>query len=184
MRMFMDVGFEAATLEAIAAGAGIAPRTFFHYFPSKEALLFAYEDKAESGFRRALSDISGDTSPLDAVRIAMLAMVAEFASEEARALDQLLQSTEALRARKQANYGREEQRMVQALREKWPDPKLGLRLSLAAMMGMGAMRIASDAWGAANGSRSLQSYLEEAFAELGATMSAVPRRARQNSPKD
>ena len=35
-------GFDATTLDAIAAAADISRRTFFHYFPSKEAILDAF----------------------------------------------------------------------------------------------------------------------------------------------
>jgi len=37
LRLAREHGFDAATVEAISAAAGIAPRTFFNYFPTKEA---------------------------------------------------------------------------------------------------------------------------------------------------
>jgi AcrR family transcriptional regulator len=166
MRMFVEKGFEATTLDAIAEAAGIARRTFFHYFDSKEALLFAYEDRAKEGVRRALAGMPNDMPPFEAMRAALMAMVSEFGSDEARTLNQLLRSTESLRARKQSNYERQERFLLTSLSEKWPELGQSLRLSLIAMIGMGIMRIAADAWSADDGERPLQNYLEDGFASL------------------
>ncbi len=84
MRLFVDRGFDETTLEEIAQAAGIARRTFFHYFDSKEALLFAYEGKAELGVRTALARMPDDMPPFAAMRAALMAMVAEFGTDEAR----------------------------------------------------------------------------------------------------
>lgn len=40
--LFERDGFEATTVDAIAAAAGIGRRTFFRYFPVKEAVLFGH----------------------------------------------------------------------------------------------------------------------------------------------
>ena len=40
LKLFDKRGYEQTTIADIAAAADIAPRTFFGYFPSKEAVLF------------------------------------------------------------------------------------------------------------------------------------------------
>jgi AcrR family transcriptional regulator len=50
--VFAEQGFHGATLEAVAAGAGVSKGALFHYFPSKEQLFLALlEDLLGAGIR-------------------------------------------------------------------------------------------------------------------------------------
>jgi AcrR family transcriptional regulator len=168
LRLFLEHGFEATTLDAIAASADISRRTFFHYFASKEAIVFALESDTEQLFRTVLAASTNDLQPLNAVRQALSVIISRYQTEEARSIDRLMRSTEALRARKQANYARQETALYNALSEKWPAPDRQPGLRLLAMVGIGAMRLAADCWHDDKGQRPLQNYLEEAFQRLRA----------------
>jgi AcrR family transcriptional regulator len=171
LRLFLERGFETTTLDAIAEAAGIARRTFFHYFDSKEALLHVYEDEVENGFRAALADVDSNTPPFEAMALALRDMIASFGSERARKIDTVVHSTDALRARKQADYERLESFMFAALAEKWPEPGGHLRLRLIAVVGISALRVAVERW-RSDPSGSLQDYVNESFAALRSEMLA------------
>ena len=55
MRLFAERGYEATTIADIAAAADIAPRTFFAYFPSKEAVVFHDADAEFASLAAALA---------------------------------------------------------------------------------------------------------------------------------
>jgi len=67
---FHDDGFDATSVATIAADAGVTERTFFRYFPSKEAVLFQdYESRLE-WFRAALAVRPIDEPVLESVKVA------------------------------------------------------------------------------------------------------------------
>jgi AcrR family transcriptional regulator len=169
LRLFLEHGFEETTLDAIAEAVGIARRTFFHYFDSKEALLYVYEDDVENSFRAALADVDDDIPPFEAMALALREMIASFGSERARKIDIVVHSTASLRACKQADYERLESSVFSALAEKWPEPKGHFRLRLIATVGIGALRVAVDRW-RLDASGSLQDYVNESFAVLRSEM--------------
>ncbi|TWB22619.1 TetR family transcriptional regulator [Nitrospirillum amazonense] len=146
LRLFMENGFEATTLDAIAAAAGIARRTFFYYFKSKEDVLLAWQG---SGFVEAIGPAlrqePTDQSPLAAARHCLLTLVARFETKVAIAADALLRSTETLRARKLAKMVDMERDLAQVMAERWPDrPPEDVRM--AAMLAIGALRLAQEDW--------------------------------------
>jgi AcrR family transcriptional regulator len=172
LQLFLREGYEATTLDAIAEAAGIARRTFFHYFDSKEALLSAYEDDAEQSFSAALACTPDTMPPFEAMRSAIMAMVSSFGTDDAKAIDRLMRSTAALCARKQADYERLERFVGAALAEKWPDPDHHLRLRMIAMVGIGTLRIAADRWSADQSTRCIQDYLNDGFVSFLSDLSS------------
>jgi AcrR family transcriptional regulator len=68
MGLFAERGYHATTIADIAAAADVAPRTFFAYFPSKEAVVFHDVDRDLDALASALRDrLPGETA-FDALR--------------------------------------------------------------------------------------------------------------------
>ena len=65
-------GYSKVTIEDIAEAADVSPRTFFNYFPSKEAALLGADPERMEGMRRRLVDEPPDKSPLEALRAVMV----------------------------------------------------------------------------------------------------------------
>jgi AcrR family transcriptional regulator len=66
--LFRERGFQATTVADIAAAADIAPRTFFAYFPSKEAVVFHDFDSMFESLRARIEERPADETAIDALR--------------------------------------------------------------------------------------------------------------------
>jgi AcrR family transcriptional regulator len=71
--LFRGRGYEATTVEQIAAAAGVSTRTFFRYFPSKEDVVFGDHAATVARLRAALADGPAAEPPLRRVRRVVLA---------------------------------------------------------------------------------------------------------------
>ncbi len=96
--LFHAKGFEATTLEEIAAGADVSVRTLFRYFTGKEAIALAPLDEMGDLTVAALRRRPADEPPLAALRAAAMSAWA-LMSPDGQALrhyaDQLLPSEQA-----------------------------------------------------------------------------------------
>ncbi|MDN5796633.1 MAG: TetR/AcrR family transcriptional regulator [Intrasporangium sp.] len=61
-------GFDAVTTEQIADRAGVSPRTFFNYYPSKDGAVLGRRADDFEQLRTAMRDAPPDESPLEVVR--------------------------------------------------------------------------------------------------------------------
>ncbi len=66
-RLFVDRGFEKTTMEAIAAEAGVARRTLFRYYRSKNDIPWGQFDLALDQFRTRLAEAPRDAPLYEAV---------------------------------------------------------------------------------------------------------------------
>ncbi|MGL4744863.1 MAG: TetR family transcriptional regulator, partial [Dermatophilaceae bacterium] len=77
VRLFADRGYGATTVADIAEAADIAPRTFFTYFPTKEALLFERLDVLVTRLEQVLADRPHRGTALEELWFAIQAAFAE-----------------------------------------------------------------------------------------------------------
>jgi AcrR family transcriptional regulator len=168
MRLFMANGYEATTLEAIAAEAGISRRTFFHHFKSKDDILLSMQSGLGATLAAALPESSSVRRPIDAVRQAVLKSCASYTPEALISIDRLMRSSEAVQARKQASYVEHERTLFAGLRERWPEPERETALRLVAMLSIGAVRLSLEAWTRSEGGRPIEDLIDEAFRALEA----------------
>jgi AcrR family transcriptional regulator len=68
---FRADGFDATSVVAIARDAGVTERTFFRYFPSKEAVLFQDHERRLEWFGAALAARPVDEGIVDSVLVAI-----------------------------------------------------------------------------------------------------------------
>ena len=76
LRMFDDQGFDAVSMDDVAAAAGVSRRSLFRLFPSKAALVWGGLDEFAARFTAALRDRPGDEPVGDALRAAYRAAAA------------------------------------------------------------------------------------------------------------
>lgn len=167
LTLFLEHGYETTTLDMIAEAAGISRRSFFSYFRSKEDVLLA---RVGSGFPKALQEAMAEKSPemapLAAARDCFIELASRYETSESAAVDRLLRSTEALRARKNALFVDIERSLADSMHALWPDPENRMRLRLTAMQAVGALRLALDERRGDEDERPLKYYLDSNFALL------------------
>ncbi|QUP56943.1 TetR family transcriptional regulator (plasmid) [Ralstonia syzygii] len=170
LELFIANGYEETTLDDISAAAGISRRTFFHYFKSKDDILLAWQSGLAESIRAAVLKEATNQSPMDALCGALLKLASRYDSDTAIAIARLLRSSDQLRAANQAKYLHQEQAAFEALCHLWPQRGRRERLRIVAMVGLGAFRIAVDAWADKGGKQPFTEPLARTFANLRAEL--------------
>src|ERR1700738_385230 len=73
MTLFLERGFDATTLDDIARAADVSRRSFFHYFASKEEVIFAWQEEFETALIAAVEARPPSESLMDAAQQALAA---------------------------------------------------------------------------------------------------------------
>jgi TetR/AcrR family transcriptional regulator, regulator of mycofactocin system len=102
LALFGDGGFDATTVEQIVDAAGVGRRTFFRYFPSKEAVLFSEFTARQALVVERLRAKPDDEPPLESL-VAVLRSISDepIDTERAEAVRRIVAASPSLRDRPQ-----------------------------------------------------------------------------------
>jgi AcrR family transcriptional regulator len=119
LRLFREQGYQATTVEQIAAAAEVSPSTFFRYFPTKEDVVL--QDDLDMRMLDAFSRQPADLSPVAAVRAATKEALASFGPDEMAMIRETARMTLAVpevRARAIDEFARTIEAIAKAIGER------------------------------------------------------------------
>jgi AcrR family transcriptional regulator len=164
VRLFVQQGYDATTIEQIAEAAEISPSTFFRYFKTKEDVVI--QDRYDDLMAEAIRAAPPELSPMEVVRGALIGSFAQIGPDE---IQQVLQrarlsfSVPALRMRSLDNMITSIRFLAEPLAQRLGRAPDDFRVQ--AFMGacIGAIINATMAWVDADGASNIEELLNEAL---------------------
>jgi AcrR family transcriptional regulator len=168
LRLFTANGYDATTVEDIAAAAGVSHMTFFRYFPHKAAVVES--DDYDPLMEQLLADRPADEAPLVALHAAMRAtfetiLVTDRAPMLARL--RLVLRTPTLRSRLWIAQDSTRELFARALANRAGLAEPDLAATAQAGAALAANATALEAW-ARSDDADLVALVDEAYAAIGA----------------
>ncbi|MDG5485967.1 TetR/AcrR family transcriptional regulator [Mycolicibacterium gadium] len=182
VELFETHGYDATTVDQIAAAAGVAPRTYFHHFATKEDILFdGYVERLDEATRRFRT--SRSTTLWEALSETSAAVAEAIAAQPeifvVRA--RMYASHPALRAtRLRINEDWIDQMTREVARWLDADAESDLRPRLAATVVNGANRAAIDTWVAGDGRGDLMAIMSQAVVLLRPSINRIERLVKED----
>ena len=156
LELFAAKGFSKVTVEDIAEAAEVSPRTFFNYFPSKEATIFGNEPEATEVLLRRLAAEPPSLGPREALRSVLVDWVRSMAEDTEglgcdlpRVMELMREAAAdpAFSAARAAEMAAMERALAQGLAERLgTDKDRDPYPALLASSAVGALKVASFFW--------------------------------------
>ena len=169
LELFLARGFEGTTADDIAAASGISRRTFFRYFPTKEAAFFANQEIRLQQFRQMIAEPLPDETGYGTARRCLMHMAAIYMAERRIAVAQqdIVRVSRSLMAHElQLDYKWEDAIAVALVRDGGPAARSESEARWLAGAIMGMTRSVLREWFGVGGQRDLVAMGEQALAQL------------------
>jgi len=139
LRLFREQGYQATTVEQIAAAAEVSPSTFFRYFPTKEDVVL--QDDMDTRMIEALEQQPPGLGPLGAVRAATQQVFASYTAADLAVLREttgLTMTVPEVRARALDEFARTIEVIAEAVAKRAgrPADDLAVRTMAGAIVGV------------------------------------------------
>ena len=184
--LFCLRGFDAVTIDDIAAAADVSRRTFFRYFASKEDVILSDHPKRLDELQAALDRRPAGEPALAALRHAVMSLADTYEEQRDHMVRRftLVSTTPALEARSLCLQRNWETAVTEMLAARMGvDPARDLRPGVVAATTMAAMRVATATWLAGGGRGDLPVTVAASLDLLdgGLQAAATPPPARRRS---
>lgn len=176
LRLFTERGFDAVTVDDIAAEADVCRRTFFRYYASKEDVLLSDHPKHLDELRESLAARPPEEPALTALRHALLLLADRYRDERPRMLQRfkIMAGTPALQGRSLVHQRLWEAAVSEMVAERMGvDTARDLRPAVVAATTLAALRTALTVWFNADGEADLNALVEEALDLLDGGLQAA-----------
>lgn len=166
LRLFVEKGYDATTVEEIAAAAGVSHMTFFRYFPRKEEVVEydEYDPMLEDLIAARPPDEAPITALHNAIRVGLLQVMGTD-REAVLVRTRLILDNPVLRSRTLIANDVTRDLFARALARRAGLAEPDLAATVQASAALGAIATALTAW-AENGQADLIAVVDSAFAAL------------------
>jgi AcrR family transcriptional regulator len=173
LELFVERGFEQATVSEITARAGLTERTFFRHFTDKREVLFSGQDELQAFLVDTVIQAPASLAPLDAIAKGLQHVAgAVFDSRRAHAQQRkaVIDTVEGLRERELLKLAALSGAIVGALRSRGVAEPTA---SLTAETGIIVFKIAFERWLDPTNNRDLAELIPETLEQLKIVTSSL-----------
>lgn len=169
MDLFVEQGFEATTVDEIAARAGVSRRSVFRYFGTKEDVVLRTLAGTGEAIREALHDRPAAEAPWEAIQAVAedLQRAPGWSAQRELAIGRMCAGTDALRARRAEKHQGWVDLLAPEIAPRPAASPVGRQAAEAIVAAaLACLDVATDRWVATNGEGDLAALFAEIVAAI------------------